>query len=81
MGNEKRPLYVKNLKNTKGSLNIKVNCLPLILHSMQFNVKKIPLALCLCVCVELDKFILKCTGNPKMQKAKNSENKKNEVGE
>ena len=50
-----------------------------MLHSMQFNVKKIPLAcVCVCVCVELDKLILKCTGNPKMQKAKNSENKKKE---
>lgn len=81
MGNDKTTLYVKNLKNIKGSLNIKVNCLPLMLHSMQFNVKKIPLAcVCVCVCVELDKLILKCTGNPKMQKAKNSENKKKEWG-
>lgn len=44
---------------------------------MQFNVIQIPLAF-----VELNKLILKCTGNPKMQKAKDNENKKkNEVGE
>ena len=70
-------MQVKNLKNIKGSLNIKVSCLPLILHSVQFNVIQIPLAF-----VELNKLILKCTGNPKMQKAKDNENKKkNEVGE